>query len=197
MPIYPKYNSNRIPKKNVLVISCIDLRLTDDTVKFLHHDNLTNRFDHFILAGASLCTCVADSKVNARARSRFDQEKLKKNEDFNHWRKSLKDHIKIAVDLHHIKDVYIIEHTNCGAYKVFLNKKYSNPKVEVAQHKYFANILAEEIHTERHEELHLNKEGKPVQISKGKYQMDTYHLNVNCFLINLRGDVEHFASYQK
>lgn len=196
MPIYPKYDSKRIPKKNVLVVSCIDLRLTDDTVNFLHHDNLTNRFDHFVLAGASLCTCVADKKVNSKARSRFDQEKLDKNDGFSHWRKSLKDHIKIAVALHHIEDVYIIEHTNCGAYNVFLNKKYSNPNVEIAQHKYFAKILAAEIHSEPHEKLHLNNEGNPVQLSKGKYQMDSFHLNVNCFLINLRGDVAHFASYQ-
>lgn len=44
------------PKKNILVISCIDLRLTDNLVAFLHEENLVNRYDHLAIAGASLCS---------------------------------------------------------------------------------------------------------------------------------------------
>lgn len=65
---YPRYGAYPIPEKNILVLSCIDLRLTDDTVKFLHHDNLANRYDHFILAGASLCACVEKTKKHFKIR---------------------------------------------------------------------------------------------------------------------------------
>lgn len=36
------------------MISCMDLRLTDNILSFLNFDNLHNRYDHVILAGASL-----------------------------------------------------------------------------------------------------------------------------------------------
>ncbi len=51
---YPDVTEYRLPKKNIIVISCIDLRLTDNVLDFLHFDNLTNRFDHVAFAGTSV-----------------------------------------------------------------------------------------------------------------------------------------------
>src|SRR5687768_4706311 len=66
------------------------------------------------------------------------------------WEKAYFDHLDLAHDLHEIKDVYIIEHVNYGAYKLLL--KYgdaSNEKGEVKLHKPFAEKLAKYIHAER------------------------------------------------
>jgi len=52
-----------------------------------------DKYDQFILAGASL------------------------GYTDNNWRKTLEDHINISIELHHIKEIYIIDHMDCGAYK--------------------------------------------------------------------------------
>lgn len=163
-----------LPKKNVLVLGCIDLRLTDETVAFLHADNLHNRFDYFTLAGASLCTQASVFRKD------FKKEVLTKFKDFTHWRQTLLEHVQSAIDLHQIADVYIIEHRDCGAYKVMLNKGEFGPgqehKEETAHQKY-ATELAKEL--EKLETKFLDN-GKIV----------TKHLNVHAFLIDLRGDVK-------
>ncbi len=42
------------PRHNVLLLSCIDLRLIDELAAFMDRDNLTNRYDHLVYAGAAL-----------------------------------------------------------------------------------------------------------------------------------------------
>jgi hypothetical protein len=64
-------------------------------------ENLTNRYDQFISAGASLTL------------SRPDKGKA---DAFAPYRHAFYDHLELAVALHQIKYVYIIEHVNCGAY---------------------------------------------------------------------------------
>jgi len=100
----------RVPHYNVLLISCIDLRLTDNIVQFMDHDNLTNRYDHFILAGTSIGIFVAD----------LDEAELVLIPEYGVWLDTLKHHIDLAIQLHEVKDFYIMEHRNCGAYKSFL-----------------------------------------------------------------------------
>ncbi len=41
-----------LPQDNVLLVTCMDLRLIDDIVDFMNHDNLRNRYDHVVFAGA-------------------------------------------------------------------------------------------------------------------------------------------------
>jgi hypothetical protein len=86
----------------VLLLSCMDLRLLDEVVQFMDHDGLTNRYDHVILAGAALGALGAGQTA------------------FEHWHKTFMEHLQAAYELHHIKDVYILEHRDCGAYRKFL-----------------------------------------------------------------------------
>ena len=51
---------NKSPEENLLFLSCIDLRLTDNLLNFLHFDHLANRYDDYTLAGASLMTRFRD-----------------------------------------------------------------------------------------------------------------------------------------
>jgi carbonic anhydrase len=172
--LYPPKGSYPIPKKNVLVISCIDLRLTDNLLDFLNAENLQNRYDHFALAGASLVCTKKHEHL-------FEDNHYGKHE---HWNKCLDDHLEIAVALHHVKDVYIVEHQDCGAYKTFLKEEtdMSSLDDEKMWHRKFAEELAERIHGKVRSEKTVDEND---QVIKKDYQ-----LNVHCFFIDLRGNVE-------
>ncbi len=168
---YPKVHEYELPRKNILVLSCMDLRLTDNLVDFLHFDNLHNRYDHFILAGTSLlCT--------EKLKTLFSEDNYTK---YSHWKKSLDDHLQLAISLHKIKDVYIVEHQDCGAYANLLDPAkvdLSTKAKEKECHTLFASSLATEIH-------------KKVWTEKGKDgRNESYQLGVHCFFIDLRGNVE-------
>lgn len=156
--IYPKETEYIMPKKNILVLSCMDLRLTDNVVNFLHFDNLTNRFDHFILAGTSL---LCSKKYKDHLQPGVEKK-------YGHWSETLDNHIELAIKLHGIGDIYIIEHQDCGAYINLLNPKkvdLSTLNSEKNWHKKISTDLANDI----------NKKHK---------------LHVHCFYIDLRGNVE-------
>lgn len=98
------------PRGNVLLLTCMDLRLLDEIVEFMANDNLENRYDHVVFAGA------AAGAVGAPGATDADGKPL----CFDHWKSTFKDHLGAAVELHDIRDVYILEHRDCGAYrKVF------------------------------------------------------------------------------
>lgn len=121
------------PRGNVLLLSCMDPRLLDDTVEFMNHDNLLNRYDHVILAGAALGALGGCSKK------------------YKHWRKVFFDHLEAARALHNVEDVYILEHRHCGAYhKVFkvaseFGDCESEQEKEAALHRKYAKLLEGEI----------------------------------------------------
>lgn len=159
---YPAVTEYKLPKKNIIVISCIDLRLTEEVLNFLHFDNLTNRYDIFALAGTS----VSSGATREGYRELFQKDVLVQYDSFTHWKKSLYDHINIAIALHAIEDVYIIEHEDCGAYRTFLkDANFTSIEEEVACHKKFATALSKEI-------------------------QDTFNLNVHCFMLDIRGNVK-------
>ena len=98
-----------------LAITCIDYRLVDDAVKFFDGQHMTNDYDQVSLAGASLAA-VSDKFPSS-------------NTAF--W-----DHIGIAKTLHHIKKVIVMDHRDCGAFKVAFGKDYKGEHAaETAQHK--------------------------------------------------------------
>lgn len=91
------------PRKNVLLLSCMDQRLLDDTVWFMNSLNLQNRYDQVALAGSSM---------GAR--------QLPENLPYSErWRAVFFVHLKSAIDVLHrpIKDVFLLDHLDCGAYK--------------------------------------------------------------------------------
>jgi hypothetical protein len=170
--IYPERGVYHLPKKNILVLSCIDLRLTDNLLEFLHFDNLTNRYDHFALAGTSLMTQAENPELTKM----LDHKKLESGiKSYKNWNDVWRDHVRIAIALHDIRDVYIIEHEDCGAYQNFLTEEALSIG-EHSCHVKFSKALAKEIH---------------------QFKVDdetTVTLNVHCFLLDLRGNIEHLYS---
>ena len=97
-----------------LVITCMDFRLIDDAVYFLNGRGYNNNYDEIVLAGASLG---------------YNQTK------YECWKKTVDDHIGLARKLHHIKEVIVIDHMDCGAYKLFYGKTKLARKEEIELHR--------------------------------------------------------------
>ncbi|MBV9044041.1 MAG: hypothetical protein JO348_08600 [Alphaproteobacteria bacterium] len=98
-----------------LALSCIDYRLADDADRFFDSLKMTNDYDQISLAGASLAA-VSDKFPSSNAAF---------------W-----DHVNIAKQLHHIKKVVVLDHRDCGAYKVAFGDKFAGVgSAEAAQHK--------------------------------------------------------------
>lgn len=82
---------------DALALTCIDYRLVDDGVRFFDGLGLTNHYDQVALAGASL---AAVSPSFSSSNAAF-------------W-----DHIAIARKLHNIRRVIVLDHRDCGAYRL-------------------------------------------------------------------------------
>ena len=77
-------------------------------------NRLEGKYDQVVLAGASLGA---------------------KNDKYPAWGTTFWDHVQVAIDLHHIRRIVVIDHRDCGAYKVILGKDLAaNPKEEFAVH---------------------------------------------------------------
>jgi hypothetical protein len=94
-----------------LVLACMDLRVVDDVVEYLNKgrvdaakargekaEALKDEYDFVTMAGAAL---GATSMLRP------------------HWGAMFWEHLELAIGLHSIDQVIIVEHQDCGAYKAF------------------------------------------------------------------------------
>ena len=108
-----------------MLLSCMDYRLIDDITKYMDSRGMTNQYDHVVLAGASLGAVTGA---------------------FKDWNKVFWAHLKIASDLHQIKKVILLDHRDCGAYKVILKADFSkDPALETRVHGKYLRDLDKEI----------------------------------------------------
>ncbi|MBF0167390.1 MAG: twin-arginine translocation signal domain-containing protein [Alphaproteobacteria bacterium] len=108
-----------------LLLSCMDFRLLDEIVKYMDGRSLTNNYDHVVLAGASL-GALYEKKPS--------------------WGQTFWDHVDVAQQLHHIKKVIVMDHRDCGAYKVFISPDHAKtPKDEFDVHATYLRKLRDEI----------------------------------------------------
>lgn len=119
-----------------LLLSCMDYRLIDDITRYMDGRGMTNQYDHIVLAGASL-----------GAQTDYCKE----------WKETFWEHLKIASDLHHIRKVILMDHRDCGAYKVILKADFSkDPQMETRIHGKFLRDLMVAIH-KRYPELEVER----------------------------------------
>lgn len=88
---------------SALVLACIDPRFTASLAWYLtHHKEIINDYDLFALAGASLGVLQTT---------------------YGSWQTTFVDHVKLALQLHNIKEIWAFDHLDCGMYKATLNLK--------------------------------------------------------------------------
>lgn len=97
-----------------LLLSCMDFRLVDATARYMASRGLAGKYDHIILAGAALGALT---------------------EKFPAWNQTFWDHVGLASDLHKIHKVMVLDHRDCGAYKLILEEDLAtDPAKETAIH---------------------------------------------------------------
>lgn len=97
-----------------MVLTCIDYRFVDIMANFLERQpTLAYKFDLTALAGASLG---------------YNQTK------FEAWPATFIDQVKLAIDLHHIRQLIVFDHMDCGAYQLFYPDIESNSEEERLLH---------------------------------------------------------------
>jgi hypothetical protein len=145
-----------------IVITCIDFRLIDDAVTYLNGKGFENQYDEFILAGGSLGYNTSLSTLN-----------------YSGWTAVLDDHINISYSLHKIKDVIVMDHMDCGAYKAqYGASTLSSSYVETKYHIQNLNIFRTAI----------NKKYVDPEKNKPKF-------NVQTWLMSLDGSVDQMPTY--
>lgn len=112
--VLPTSNVLAAGQTEALLLSCMDFRLMDDIERYMSGRGLTDKYDHIVLAGASLGAVT--SKYPA-------------------WNKTFWQHLDIAIKLHSIHKVIVLDHRDCGAYKVILGEDFAkDPAKETAAH---------------------------------------------------------------
>jgi len=110
---------------------------------------LRAKYDHVVLAGAALGALT---------------------DKYPAWRTTFWEHLDVAIQLHQIRKVIVLDHRDCGAYKVILGEDFSKDRAkETAIHSDKLKELAQQIH--------------------GKYP----RLEVELLLMSLDGKVEKIA----
>ena len=110
MPQSPTEAENTHDAK-ALRIECMDFRLVNKAEKYYETQGLKSQADLIVYAGASLAILDTESGSVPDGLSATGQSVL----EYNAW-EYFDLHLKLSVDLHHITDVYIMDHENCGVY---------------------------------------------------------------------------------
>lgn len=163
---------NDPPRKHVLLLSCMDTRLLDNTVHFMNSLNLQNRYDHVILAGAAMGARRLCSPIN-------------KPKQAVGWNKVFFDHLVAAIDLlgREVKDIFLLEHLDCGAYKEL------HP-LPVVKDKYKAEtVVANLAHFHREEAFAFAAEVEAFCQKQAKKKKAWKDIHVHSLLMDLRGSV--------
>lgn len=134
---------------DALLLSCMDYRLVHETERYMANRGLRNKYDHVILAGAAL-GAITDK--------------------YPSWNQTFLDHLEVAIKLHSIKKVIILDHRDCGAYKVILGEDFSKDPV-------------------KEKLIHTDKLSALANVIKSKYP----ELEIELHLMDLSGSVEKIS----
>lgn len=115
-----------------LLLSCMDYRLMDAIGAWMTCQGLRDKYDHVVLAGAALGPT---------------------NDRYPDWAETFWTHLDLAVRLHEIKKVIVLDHMDCGAYKLILG---TTPETEPAAHVRHLELIREMI---------VQRKGLPVQLA--------------------------------
>lgn len=119
---------------DAILLSCMDFRLIDDLAIMMNQMQYRNSYDHVILAGGALGAV---------------------HPQFEPWHAVFWEHVGLAVKLHSIHEIMVINHRDCGAAKLALGEEVvANPQTELAAHNaVFADFAA--VAHDRFPELHV------------------------------------------
>jgi carbonic anhydrase len=159
------------PRKNVLLLSCMDQRLLDETVRFMNDLNLHNRYDQISLAGSAMGV------------HRLPQDPPHPSST---WWELFIAHLSTAINKLHrpIKDVFLVDHLDCGAYKELhpvekIRKEYSTASLQRMRELHTDELLALGCRVHKYcEAQHRATKDEAWE-----------HIRVSCFILDVSGRV--------
>lgn len=126
-------NQDRL-EADALVLSCVDFRLNDNVACVLAEKGLTGRYDLVALAGGSLAVT---------------------NDLFPSFSATFWAHVAFLKNLHNFKRIIIIDHRNCGMYRMVFGRDLSKtPDEERELHMKISTKLKGQIE-EKYPELQV------------------------------------------
>lgn len=84
-----------------LLLTCMDYRLTSEVEEYMGKRGLHHKYDHVVLAGASLGATT---------------------ERYPAWAEVFWAHLDLAMKLHGVHRLIVLDHRDCGAYKLVLGE---------------------------------------------------------------------------
>ena len=110
---------------DALLLNCIDYRLAAATTRYMTEHQMEGKYDQFILAGAALGV---------------------ENRKFPDWGRTFWDHVQVAIDLHKIRRIIVMDHRDCGFYRGIHGKDLAaDPKEEFEVHAAQMHIVKTDI----------------------------------------------------
>lgn len=94
---------------DALLLSCMDYRLTQATERYMAARGLGKKYDHIVLAGSALGAVTPK---------------------FPAWNQTFWEHLGVAIELHAIHKVVLLNHRDCGAYKVILGEDFAKDRAK-------------------------------------------------------------------
>lgn len=194
-PADPQLFEHAPPRKHVLLLSCMDQRLLDDTVAFMDSYNLANRYDQVVFAGAALGVLQLSSPSGSGTGSAL-------------WSDVFLHHLQVAIDVlkRPIRDIFILEHRDCGAYEHFhpthhepYTADVEGQQLERRHHCEQAFKLAARIREYCQQQQQVSVQAAAdadcdAQRMHCRQRADAWHgIQIKCFLMDLKGRVEHLS----
>ena len=110
---------------DALLLICIDYRLVGDVSAYMDGAGMKGKYDQVVLAGAALAAV---------------------SPKFPDWNKTFWQHLQVAIDLHRIHQVMVIDHRDCGAFRVAYGTDFGkDPAAETAIHTTVMRELRQQI----------------------------------------------------
>jgi len=130
----PERSALAAPGTEALLLTCIDYRLTAATTRYMAEQQMGDKYDQVILAGAALGA---------------------ENRKFPDWGRTFWEHVQLAIDLHRIRKIIVMDHRDCGFYKDIHGKDLAaDPKQEFEVHAAQMHVLKADI-GRRHPKLEV------------------------------------------
>ena len=195
-------NQTEVHKAKAIILTCMDFRVIDDTTFLLNSLGYNNNYDQFILAGSSFgllhdsdnwkdenssveSSQETDASVIASPKSDLITSLENTINNFNDecLSKSFYLHIALAVMLHDIKEIIIIDHIDCGACLAILTKLLNKPKHEIQDETEYEYHLKSIKYFKQNFETHKKNIKNLVSSQEIKTKID--ELTTKCFIVDL------------
>jgi carbonic anhydrase len=100
---------------DAMLLTCIDLRVPEPTIKYMESRNMVGKYSQFTFAGTSIGVVAPLFKT---------------------WAPAFWDNLATSIQIHHIPKVIAMNHRDCGAAKLaYGEEKVANPQIETETHK--------------------------------------------------------------